>query len=266
MEHVTRHLLYSRFWHQFLYDIQEVNTPEPYQKRTYQGLILGPDGDKMSKSKGNVVDPIDVIDRYGADTLRTYVMFMGDYTAATPWSEQSANGCKRFLDRVWRLQDMIEGQGESKDMRSKAHGCVKKVTDDIEHMKFNTAIAAMMSLVNDFYSKGTITRDELHTLLMLLNPFAPHLTEEINETMGYEQPLYRTPWPTYEESALVADTVEYGIQVNGKVRARISLPADLDKTAVEQAALAAEPVQPFLSGKTVRKVIVVKNIVNIVVG
>ena len=266
MEHVTRHLLYSRFWHQFLYDIQEVNTPEPYAKRTYQGLILGPDGDKMSKSKGNVVDPIDVIDRLGADTLRTYVMFMGDYMAATPWSEQSANGCKRFLDRVWRLQDMIQGQGETKDMRPKIHACVKKVTDDIEHMKFNTAIAAMMSLVNDFYAKGSVTRDELHTLLVLLDPFAPHMAEEMNEALGYETPLYRTSWPTYEESALVADTVEYGIQVNGKVRARIALPADMDKSAVEQAALAAEPVQPFLSGKTVRKVIVVKNIVNIVVG
>ena len=265
MEHVTRHLLYSRFWHQFLYDLHEVNTPEPYAKRTYQGLILGPDGDKMSKSKGNVVDPIDVIDRYGADTLRTYVMFMGDYTAATPWSEQSANGCKRFLDRVWRLQDMVQGEGESKDMRAKVHGCVKKVTDDIEHMKFNTAIAAMMSLVNDFYAKGSITKDELHTLLVLLDPFAPHMAEEINEAMGYE-PLYRTPWPTYEESALVADTVEYGIQINGKVRARLALPADMDKAAVEQAALRADAVQPFLSGKTVRKVIVVKNIVNIVVG
>ena len=266
MEHVTRHLLYSRFWHQFLYDIGEVNTPEPYQKRTYQGLILGPDGDKMSKSKGNVVDPTDVIDRLGADTLRTYVLFMGDYTAATPWSEQSANGCKRFLDRVWRLMDMVKGEGESKDLRPKLHACVKKVTEDIEHMKFNTAIAAMMSLVNDMYAKGTVTRDELHTLIVLLNPFAPHMTEEMNELMGYSELLCRTPWPAYEESALVADTVEYGIQVNGKVRARVALPADLDKAAVEQAALAADAVQPFLSGKTVRKVIVVKNIVNIVVG
>ena len=266
MEHVTRHLLYSRFWHQFLYDINEVNTPEPYAKRTYQGLILGPDGEKMSKSKGNVVDPIDVIERYGADTLRTYVMFMGDYMAATPWSEQSANGCKRFLDRVWRLQDMIAGEGETKDMRSKVHGCVKKVTDDIEHMKFNTAIAAMMTLVNDFYSKGSITREELHTLLVLLDPCAPHITEEMNEALGYETPLYRTPWPTYEESALVADTVEYGIQVNGKIRTRLALDAALDKAAVEQAALAADAIQPFLAGKTVRKIIVVKNIVNIVVG
>ena len=265
MEHVTRHLLYSRFWHQFLYDIQEVNTPEPYAKRIYQGLILGPDGEKMSKSKGNVVDPIDVIDRLGADTLRTYVMFMGDYTAATPWSEQSANGCKRFLDRVWRLQDMVDGEGETKDMRGKVHACVKKVTEDIEHMKFNTAIAAMMSLVNDFYAKGSVTRDELHTLLLLLDPFAPHIAEEINEALGYPE-LHHSPWPTYEENALVADSVEYGIQINGKVRTRISLPADLDKAAVEQAILSADPVQPFLAGKTVRKVIVVKNIVNIVVG
>ena len=265
MEHVTRHLLYSRFWHQFLYDINEVNTPEPYAKRTYQGLILGPDGEKMSKSKGNVVDPTDVIDRLGADTLRTYVLFMGDYTAATPWSEQSANGCKRFLDRVWRLSDMVQGEGETRDMRPKLHACVKKVTEDIEHMKFNTAIAAMMSLVNDFYAKGTLTRDELHTLLVLLNPFAPHMTEEMSENLGFDR-LYRTPWPTYEESALVADTVEYGVQVNGKVRTRLALAADMDKAAVEQAALAAPAVQPFLEGKTVRKVIVVKNIVNIVVG
>ena len=265
MEHVTRHLLYSRFWHQFLYDINEVNTPEPYAKRTYQGLILGPDGEKMSKSKGNVVDPTDVIDRLGADTLRTYVLFMGDYTAATPWSEQSANGCKRFLDRVWRLQDMVQGEGETRDMRPKLHACVKKVTEDIEHMKFNTAIAAMMSLVNDFYAKGTLTRDELHTLLVLLNPFAPHMTEEMSENLGFDR-LYRTPWPTYEESALVADTMEYGVQVNGKVRTRLALAADMDKAAVEQAALAAPAVQPFLEGKTVRKVIVVKNIVNIVVG
>ena len=184
----------------------------------------------------------------------------------TPWSEQSANGCKRFLDRVWRLQDMIEGEGESKDMRAKVHGCVKKVTDDIEHMKFNTAIAAMMTLVNDFYSKGSITREELHTLLVLLDPFAPHITEEMNEALGYGTPLYRTPWPTYEESALVADTVEYGIQVNGKIRTRLALDAALDKAAVEQAALAADAIQPFLAGKTVRKIIVVKNIVNIVVG
>ncbi|MBQ7278865.1 MAG: leucine--tRNA ligase [Clostridia bacterium] len=267
MEHVTRHLLYSRFWHQFLYDINEVNTPEPYAKRTYQGLILGPDGDKMSKSKGNVVDPLDVIDKLGADTLRTYVMFMGDYMAATPWSEQSANGCKRFLDRVWRLMDMVKGEGDTNDkQRSALHSCIKKVSDDIEHMKFNTAIAAMMTLVNDFYANGQLTRDELHTLLLLLNPFAPHMTEEMNEMLGYTQRLYHTPWPAYDESALKANTVEYGIQINGKVRARLTLDAALDRAAVEQAVLRSDALSPFLFGKTVRKVIVVKNVVNVVIS
>ncbi len=266
MEHVTRHLLYSRFWHQFLYDLGEVNTPEPYAKRTYQGLILGPDGDKMSKSKGNVVDPIDVIERLGADTLRTYVMFMGDYMAATPWSEESANGCKRFLDRVWRLQDLVKGEGDTDAaQRSAVHACIKKVSEDIERMKFNTAIAAMMSLVNDFYAKGSVTKDELHTLLLLLSPFAPHMAEEMNERLGFE-PLHHAPWPIYDESALAVASIEYGVQVNGKVRARISMPADADKAAVEEAAKACTDVAPYLEGKSIRKVIVVKNIVNIVVG
>ena len=267
MEHVTRHLLYSRFWHHFLYDIGEVNTPEPYAKRSYQGLILGPDGDKMSKSKGNVVDPIDVINKYGADTLRTYVMFMGDYMAATPWSEQSANGCKRFLDRVWRLMEMTKGEGDTDaKQRSAVHGCIKKVSEDIENMKFNTAIAAMMTLVNDFYAKGSLTKDELHTLLKLLNPFAPHMTEEMNELLGYGEQLHHAAWPTYDEAALQVNEIEYGVQVNGKIRARISLPADLDKAEIELAAKAAPDVQPYLDGKTIRKVIVVKNIVNIVVA
>ena len=267
MEHVTRHLLYSRFWHQFLYDIGEVNTPEPYAKRTYQGLILGPDGDKMSKSKGNVVDPIDVIERLGADTLRTYVMFMGDYAAATPWSEQSANGCKRFLDRVWRLMDMVKGEGDTDAaQRSAVHACIKKVSDDIEHMKFNTAIAAMMSLVNDFYAKGSLTKDELHTLILLLSPFAPHMCEEMNEMLGYAEQLHHAPWPVYDESALIADSIEYGVQVNGRIRARISMPADADRDAVAEAAKASSEIAPYLEGKTVRKVIVVKNIVNIVVA
>ena len=265
MEHVTRHLLYSRFWHHFLYDIGEVNTPEPYAKRTYQGLILGPDGDKMSKSKGNVVDPISVIERLGADTLRVYVMFMGDYMAATPWNEESAAGCKRFLDRVWRLMDMVKGEGDTdKALKSAFHGCIKKVSEDIERMKFNTAIAAMMSLVNDIYAKGSLTKDELHTLLLLLYPFAPHLCEEMNERLGYA-PLHHAPWPTWDEAALAANEIEYGVQVNGKVRARVSMPADADKAAVEAAAKAAPDVQPYLEGKTIRKVIVVKNIVNIVV-
>ncbi len=264
MEHVTRHLLYSRFWHHFLYDIGEVNTPEPYAKRTYQGLILGPDGDKMSKSKGNVVDPIVVIDRLGADTLRVYVMFMGDYMAATPWSEESANGCKRFLDRVWRLQDMVRGEGwTDAELRTKVNACIRKVGEDYERMKFNTAIAAMMSLVNDFYAKGSLTKDEFRALLLLLNPVAPHISEELNEKLGFE-PLYRSAWPDYDPSALVEDSVEYGVQVNGKVRARIRLPKAMEQAAIVEAALALDEVKPFTEGKTIKKTIVVKNIVNLV--
>ena len=266
MEHVTRHLLYSRFWHHFLYDIGEVNTPEPYAKRTYQGLILGPDGDKMSKSKGNVVDPIGVIDRLGADTLRLYVMFMGDYTAATPWSEDSANGCKRFLDRVWRLQDMVKGEGFTDDeMRTKVNACIKKVSEDYERMKFNTAIAAMMSLVNDFYAKGSLTKNEFRTLLQLLNPVAPHITEELNEQLGFA-PLHHAAWPEYDPDALVESTIEYGVQVNGKVRARVKLPVGMENVAIVEAALALNDVKPFVEGKTIRKTIVVKNIINLVVG
>ena len=266
MEHVTRHLLYSRFWHHFLYDIGEVNTPEPYAKRTYQGLILGPDGDKMSKSKGNVVDPVSVIDRLGADALRLYVMFMGDYMAATPWSEESANGCKRFLDRVWRLQDMVKGEGcTDAEMRTKVNACIKKVGEDYERMKFNTAIAAMMSLVNDFYAKGTLTKDEFRTLLLLLNPVAPHITEELNEKLGFK-PLHHAAWPKYDPAALVEDTVEYGVQVNGKIRARIKLPVGTENAAIVDAALALDDVKPFVEGKTIRKTIVVKNIINLVVS
>ncbi|MBQ6235474.1 MAG: leucine--tRNA ligase [Clostridia bacterium] len=266
MEHVTRHLLYSRFWHHFLYDIGEVNTPEPYAKRTYQGLILGPDGDKMSKSKGNVVDPINVIERLGADTLRLYVMFMGDYMAATPWSEDSANGCKRFLDRVWRLQDMVKGEGYTDgEMRTKVNACIKKVGEDYERMKFNTAIAAMMSLVNDFYAKGALTRDEFHTLLLLLYPVAPHIAEELNERLGFE-PLHHTAWPEFDPDALTLNTVEYGVQVNGKIRARLKLPVGMEQKDIVDAALALGDVKPFIEGKTIRKTIVVKNIINLVVG
>ena len=266
MEHVTRHLLYSRFWHHFLYDIGEVNTPEPYAKRTYQGLILGPDGDKMSKSKGNVVDPISVIERLGADTLRVYVMFMGDYTSATPWSDESANGCRRFLDRVWRLQDMVKGEGWTDDgMRTKVNACIKKVGEDYERMKFNTAIAAMMSLVNDIYTKGSLTKDEFRTLLLLLNPVAPHISEELNERLGFA-PLHHAAWPEFDPDALVENTIEYGVQVNGKVRARVKLPVGMENAAIVEAALALDEVKPFVEGKTIRKTIVVKNIINLVVG
>ena len=266
MEHVTRHLLYSRFWHHFLYDLGEVNTPEPYAKRTYQGLILGPDGDKMSKSKGNVVDPVSVIEHLGADTLRLYVMFMGDYMAATPWSEDSANGCKRFLDRIWRLQDMVKGEGFTDgELRTKVNACIKKVSEDYERMKFNTAIAAMMSLVNDFYAKNTLTKDEFHTLLLLLDPVAPHISEELNERLGFA-PLHHSAWPEYDPDALTLNTIEYGVQVNGKIRARVKLPVGMDSAAIVEAALALDDVKPFVEGKTIRKTIVVKNIINLVVG
>ncbi len=266
MEHVTRHLLYSRFWHHFLYDIGEVNTPEPYAKRTYQGLILGPDGDKMSKSKGNVVDPVSVMDRLGADTLRVYVMFMGDYMAATPWSEESANGCKRFLDRVWRMQDMVKGEGYTDDeLRTKVNACIKKVGEDYERMKFNTAIAAMMSLVNDFYAKGSLTKDEFRTLLLLLYPVAPHISEELNEKLGFT-PLHHAAWPEYDPDALALNTIDYGVQVNGKIRTRVKLPVGMDQKDIVEAALALDEIKPFVEGKTIRKTIVVKNIINLVVG
>ncbi|MBQ3108113.1 MAG: class I tRNA ligase family protein, partial [Clostridia bacterium] len=265
MEHTTLHLLYSRFWHKFLYDIGVVPTAEPYMKRTSHGMILGENGEKMSKSRGNVVNPDVAIQDVGADSFRTYIMFMGAFDQPIPWNSQGPRGCRRFLDRVWRLQDMVQGEGESADLRSSLHTCIKKVTEDIERMKFNTAIAAMMSFVNDVYTKGSITRDELRTLTILLSPFAPHIAEEINEALGYE-PLYAAKWPEFDESAMVQNTVELGIQVNGKVRGRISVAADAAKEEIEKAALECADIAPFLEGKTVRKVIVVKNIVNIVVG
>jgi leucyl-tRNA synthetase len=266
MEHTTLHLLYSRFWHKFLFDLGLVPTSEPYMKRTSHGMVLGSNGEKMSKSRGNVVNPDDYIPSFGADSFRTYIMFMGAFDQPIPWNEQGTRGCRRFLDRVWALQDMVKGEGDTDaEMKKKVHATIKKVGEDYERMKFNTAIAAMMALTNDFYAKGTLTRDELHTLALLLAPVAPHISEEINEALGYA-PLMEQQWPMYDESALVEDAVEYGIQVNGKVRGRITLPVSLDTKAVEEAALACEEVQPHLEGKTVRKIIVVKNIVNIVVG
>ncbi|MEG1754819.1 MAG: leucine--tRNA ligase [Clostridia bacterium] len=266
MEHTTLHLLYSRFWHKFLYDIGIVPTKEPYQKRTSHGMVLGANGEKMSKSRGNVVNPDDYIPDYGADAFRMYIMFMGAFDQPIPWNEQGTKGSRRFLDRVWRLQDIVEGAGDTDaEMRGKVHACIKKVGEDIERMKFNTAIASMMSLVNDFYSKGKLTRDELHTLLCLLNPFAPHITEEMNETLGYE-PLHHAAWPKFDERALVADTVEYGVQINGRVRTRVALDATLDVAGVQAAVMILDDIKPLLDGKTVKKVIVVKNIVNIVVA
>ena len=267
MEHTTLHVLYSRFWHKFLYDIGLVPTPEPYQKRTSHGMILGENGEKMSKSRGNVINPDDIVAEMGADSFRLYEMFMGAFDQPKPWSTTSARGCRRFLDRVWRLQDMLSAEsGVRDDLKASLHGMIKKVSEDYEAMKYNTAIAAMMSFVNDVYAKGDITKEEFHTLLTLLNPVAPHITEELNELLGYETPLYASAWPKWDEAALMASTVELGVQVNGKVRARVTVPAGLSKEETEAQVLAASEVQPWIEGKTVRKVIAVKNIVNIVVA
>ena len=267
MEHTTLHVLYSRFWHKFLYDIGLVPTPEPYQKRTSHGMILGENGEKMSKSRGNVINPDDIVAEMGADSFRLYEMFMGAFDQPKPWSTTSARGCRRFLERVWRLQDMLSSEtGVRDDLKASLHGMIKKVSEDYEAMKYNTAIAAMISFVNDVYAKGDITKDEFHTLLTLLNPVAPHITEELNELLGYETPLYATAWPKWDEAALVASTIELGVQVNGKVRARVTVPAGLSKEETEARVLAAPEVQPWIEGKTVRKVIAVKNIVNIVVA
>ena len=267
MEHTTLHLLYSRFWYKFLYDIGVVPTKEPYKKRTSHGMILGENGEKMSKSRGNVVNPDDIVEEIGADAFRLYEMFMGAFDQPIPWSTQGARGCRRFLDRIWRMQDMLNDfDGIRPEMKALVHGTIKKVSEDYEAMKYNTAIAAMMTMVNELYNSGSVSKEEFHILLTLLNPVAPHMTEELNQRLGYEQPLYCTPWPKWDESALVKNTIEYGVQVNGKIRARIELPIDMPKEEVEAAAKAHKDVVPFLEGKTLRKVIVVKNIVNIVVA
>ena len=266
MEHVTRHLIYSRFWHKFLYDLGVVPCDEPYAKRTAQGLILGPDGEKMSKSKGNVVDPNDVVDEYGADVLRVYTLFMGDYTAAAPWSENGVKGCKRFLDRVAGLTDLLAGKGETPALAKSFHKTVKKVTEDIESMKFNTAIAAMMSLINEIYEAGTLTREELGVFVRLLCPFAPHICEEIWESLGEKKLCSLSPWPEYDESKTVDNTVEVAVQVNGKLRATVELPMNCPASEAIEKAKADERVLPFIEGKTIVKEISVPNrIVNIVV-
>ena len=266
MEHVTRHMIYSRFWHRFLYDIGVVNTPEPYKKRSAQGLILGPDGDKMSKSKGNVVDPLDIVEEYGADTLRTYVLFMGDYGAATPWNDNSVKGCKRFLDRVATMSEMIKNEPISAELESKLHKTIKKVSSDIEEMKFNTAIAALMTLVNDIYAEGAIDKDNYITFLKLLSPFAPHITEELYESLGGEGYLSVAEWPKFDEAKTVDATKEIGVQVNGKVRGTIVIPADGGKDEVLSIAKADEKIASFLDGKTlVKEIYVPGKILNFVV-
>lgn len=267
MEHVTRHMIYSRFWHKFLYDLGLVPTSEPYAKRTAQGLILGPDGEKMSKSRGNVVDPNDVVDVYGADVLRLYVLFMGDYEKAAPWSENSVKGCKRFIDRIWALQDKVADSDSYSDaLRSKMHKTIKKVSGDIESMKFNTAIAAMMTLLNDIYDAGSITRKEFRDLLILLYPFAPHVSEELYQVIGCEGVLSEQEWVTYDEALCVDDTIEIVVQINGKVKAKLEIPADAEKDAVLAQAAAEPKIAEATAGKNIIKQIYVpKKLVNFVV-
>lgn len=267
MEHVTRHLIYSRFWYKFLYDLGVVPYEEPYQKRTAQGLILGPDGVKMSKSRGNVIDPNEVVDVYGADVLRTYVLFMGDYEQAAPWSESSVKGCKRFIDRVFNLQEILtDGDEYSKELMSAMHKTVKKVSEDIEQMKYNTAIAALMTLLNKIYEIGKINRAELKTLIILVNPFAPHVTEEMWANCGYGEMLAKdAKWPSFDEAKCIDSTVEIVVQINGKIRARLSVPTDIESDKAIALAKKDEGIVAALEGKNIIKEIYVKGkLVNIV--
>lgn len=267
MEHTTLHLLYSRFWHKFLYDIGVVPTKEPYSKRTSHGMILGENGEKMSKSRGNVINPDDVVAEYGADTLRLYEMFIGDFEKAAPWSTKSIKGCKRFLDRLWGLGEMVvEGEGYRKELETPFHKTIKKVGEDIEVLKHNTAIASLMSLLNDLYAAGGVTRDELRTLLILVNPFAPHITEEMWQQQGFEGQIAHAQWPAYQEEKCVESTVEILVQLNGKPKARLQLPAGLDQNGLLEAAKAAPEVAQALEGKTlVKQIAVPGKLVNLVV-
>lgn len=267
MEHVTRHMIYSRFWHKFLYDIGVVNTDEPYMKRTAQGLILGPDGEKMSKSKGNVIDPLDVIKAYGADVLRVYALFMGDYEKAAPWSDSSVKGCRRFLDRVWSLADMLtDDEGYRPHFASKMHKLIKKVSADIDGMKFNTAIAAMMTILNDFYQDGSISRGELKDFLIMLYPFAPHITEEMYQNCGFGGYIHDAKWPEFDESMCKDDEIEIAVQINGKLKDRAVISADAAQDEVLELVKKNQKIAAELDGKTIVKEIYVKGkLVNIVV-
>ncbi|HIT53586.1 MAG TPA: leucine--tRNA ligase [Candidatus Fimivicinus intestinavium] len=267
MEHTTLHLLYSRFWHKFLYDIGVVPTKEPYQKRTSHGMILGENGEKMSKSRGNVVNPDDIVREYGADTMRLYEMFIGDFEKAAPWNSASIKGCKRFLDRVWNLQEIVtEGDGYRPELEAMVHRTVKKVTEDIDNLKANTAIAAMMSLLNAICDTGAITKGELRTLTLLLNPFAPHMTEEIWEKMGFGGVVTDQQWPAYDEAKCREETVEIAVQINGKVRAKLSVPAEIEAAQAIALAKREEKIQAALEGKqTVKEIYVKGKLVNLVV-
>ncbi|MCI9081533.1 MAG: leucine--tRNA ligase [Lachnospiraceae bacterium] len=263
MEHTTLHLLYSRFWHKFLYDQGVVPTPEPYQKRTSHGMILGENGEKMSKSRGNVVNPDDIVMDYGADTLRTYEMFIGAFDLSASWSENGVKGCRRFLERVWKLQDiLVDGDSYSQEFETKMHQLIKKVSSDYENLKYNTAIAAMMSMLNDFSKAGNINRAEFKTFLLLLNPVAPHITEELWSVCGYEKRIYQNAWPEYDEAKTIENTVEIAVQINGKTRATVTVPVDVDKdTAV---AAGKEALGAKLTGNIIKEIYVPGRIINIV--
>ena len=268
MEHVTRHLIYSRFWHRFLYDIGVVPTAEPYARRSTQGLILAQDGSKMSKSKGNVVNPDDIVKEYGADTLRTYILFIGDYGMEAPWSETGVKGAKKFLDRVMRIESLVTDEDiTSKELDREINVTIKKVSEDYEDMKYNTAIAAMMSYVNVLYKQEKVSKKYVRPLIQLLNPIAPHVTEELWEKLGFEGYLFESKWPEYDESKLVADEIEIPVQVNGTVRYKITVPADSDEATIEQVAKENPALSNYMAGKEIKKVIVIKSkIVNIVIG
>lgn len=267
MEHTTLHLLYSRFWHKFLYDIGVVPTKEPYMKRTSHGMILGENNEKMSKSRGNVVNPDEVVEEFGADAFRTYEMFIGAFDQSTPWSQQGLKGCYKFLERVWNLQSIVnDEEGYSADLEKNINKAIKKVGEDFERMKFNTAIATMMSLVNDFSKKGSVTKDEYKTLITLLNPVAPHMTEELWLTYGNGELLSLQPWPKYDEGKTVDDEIEIVVQINGKIKDKLMIPAGLDKDGTQEAAINTEKIKGLIEGKNVVKVIAVPGkLVNIVV-
>lgn len=267
MEHTTLHLLYSRFWHKFLYDLGLVPHTEPYKKRTSHGMVLGENGEKMSKSRGNVVNPDEIIEESGTDTLRTYVLFIGDFEKSVPWSQNGVKGCRRFLERVWKLRELlVDGEKYSKDLEVALHRTIKKVSEDFDTLKFNTAIAAMMALVNDFYAKGSVNRAEFRAFLLLLGPVAPHICEELWELCGYGGLLGEQSWPAWDEDKTIGDTVEIAIQVNGKVREKLDIASGLDKWRTEEEALGSVKVKALLEGKTVVKVIAVPGkLVNIVV-
>lgn len=267
MEHTTLHLLYSRFWHKFLYDIGVVNTPEPYAKRTSHGMILGENNEKMSKSRGNVVNPDEVIDMYGADTLRTYEMFIGDFEKAAPWSDSGVKGCKRFLDRVFKLKEILtDAEGYTPEFETAIHQTIKKVSNDIEQMKFNTAIAALMKLLNIYTDKLSISKDDFKTYLILLNPFAPHITEELWQLSGFEGMISSSSWPKYDENKIQQSTIEVPVQINGKVRAKITVSSEATEDEIKAVAHEDENIIRLLEGKNVVKEIYVKGkIYNIVV-